>query len=279
MVPGRTYYEILNLPEGASKAQIKKSYRKLVKLYHPDVTDDPNAHEKYLEINQAYEALLDPQPKHKPSSSGPSSKARKWNRYKRESRKKYAQRQAKKAKEIELFYESLRKGWRRNWIRMNLLVGVLVSVFTIADQLSEPTQRIIAITSLKNYSSEAHINTEEGAFTVIEKEKHSSIRSKTEFVLFESKYLKQGLFVAYIHEGVTFYQRVSYSPIGPSFYWGYKIVLFVSLIPLFFYLVFRKNTGWFVFFHYLTLIVTTPWLIYFMVQYPTIIQALKFGMI
>lgn len=153
------------------------------------------------------------------------------------------------------------------------------SVFTIADQLSEPTQRIIPITSLKNYSSAAQINTKEGAFTVIEKEKHSSIRSKTEFVLFESKYLKQGLFVAYIHEGVTFYQRVSYSPIGPSFYWGYKIVLFVSLIPLFFYLVFRKNTGWFVFFHYLTLIVTTPWLIYFMVQYPTIIQALKFGMI
>ena len=278
-MPGRTYYEILNLPEGATKAQIKKSYRKLVKLYHPDVSNDPNAHEKYLEINQAYEALLDPKPKHKGSSSGPSSKTSKWNRYKRESSKKYAQRQAKKAQEIELFYQSLRKGWRRNWIRINLLLGVLVSVFTIADQLSEPTQRIIAITSLKNYSSEAKINTEEGAFTVIEKEKHSSIRSKTELVLFESKYLKQGLFVAYIHEGVTFYQRVYYSPIGPSFYWGYQIVLFVSLIPLFFYLVFRKNTGWFVFFHYLTLIVTTPWLIYFMVQYPTIIQTLKFGMI
>ena len=278
-MPGRTYYGILNLPEGATKAQIKKSYRKLVKLYHPDVSNDPNAHEKYLEINQAYEALLDPKPKHKGSSSGPSSKTSKWNRYKRESSKKYAQRQAKKAQEIELFYQSLRKGWRRNWIRINLLLGVLVSVFTIADQLSEPTQRIIAITSLKNYSSEAQINTQEGAFTVIEKEKHSSIRSKTEFVLFESKYLKQGLFVAYIHEGVTFYQRVSYSPIGPSFYWGYQIVLFVSLIPLFFYLVFRKNTGWFVFFHYLTLIVTTPWLIYFMVQYPTIIHALKFGMI
>ena len=154
-----------------------------------------------------------------------------------------------------------------------------MSVFTIADQLAEPTQRIVAITSLKNYSAGAEINTEEGSFTVIEKEKHSSIRFKNELVLFESKYLKQGLFIAYMHEGVTFYQRVSYSPIGPSLYWGYKIVLFVSLIPLLFYLFFRKNTGWFVFFHYLTLIVTTPWLIYFMIQYPTIIHALKFGMI
>ena len=272
-MPGKTYYEILNLPEGATKGQIKKSYRKLVKLYHPDVTDDPNAHEKYLEINQAYEALLDPKPKYKPSSSRPSSKANKWNRYKRESRKKYAQRQAKKAQEIELFYQSLRKGWRRNWIRMNLLLGLLVSVFTIADQLSEPSQRIVAITGFKNYSSEAEIDTEEGTFTVIEKEKHSSIRSKTEFILFQSKYLKQGLFIAYVHKGVTFYQRVSYSPTGPSFYWGYRIVLFISLIPLFFYILFRKNTGWFVFFHYLTLIVTTPWLIYFMIQHSYIIQA------
>ena len=32
IVPGKTYYEILNLTEGANKAQIKKSYRKLVKL-------------------------------------------------------------------------------------------------------------------------------------------------------------------------------------------------------------------------------------------------------
>ena len=278
-MPGKTYYEILNLPEGASKAQIKKSYRKLVKLYHPDVTEDPNAHEKYLEINQAYGALLDPQPKRKTSSSGQSSKAQKWDRYKRDSRKRYAERQAQKAREIELFYKSLRSGWRRNWIRMNLLIGLLVSVSTIADQLSEPTQRIVAITSLKNYSAEAEIHTEEGSFTVIEKEKHSSLRAQSEFVLFESKYLKQGLFIAYIQEGITFYQRVSYSPIGPSFYWGYQIVLFVSLIPLFFYLVFRKNTGWFVFFHYLTLIVTTPWLIYFMIQYPTIIQVLKFGII
>ena len=278
-MPGKTYYEILNLPEGATKGQIKKSYRKLVKLYHPDVTDDPNAHEKYLEINQAYEALLDPQPNHKPRSSGPSSKAHKWNRYKRESRKKHAQRQAKKAQEIELFYQSLRKGWRRNWIRMNLLIGILVSIFTIADQLSEPSQRIVAITGFKNYSAEAEIDTEEGTFTVIEKEKHSSIRSKTEFILFESKYLKHGLFIEYVHKGVTFSQRISYSPSGPSFYWGYGIVLFISLIPMFFYIVFRKNTGWFVFFHYLTLIVTTPWLIYFMIQHPSIIQALKFGII
>ncbi len=276
---GKTYYEILNLPEGATKAQIKKSYRKLVKLYHPDVTDDPNAHEKYLEINQAYEALLDPQPRYKSSSSGPSSKARKWNKYKRESRIKYAKRQAKKAEEIELFYKSLRTGWRRNWIRINILIGILISTFTIADQRSDPTQRIVAITSLKNYSAEGEIHTEEGAFTVIEKEKHSSLRSKTEFVLFESKYLKQGLYITYVHEGLTFYQRLYYSPIGPSFYWGFKVVLFVSLIPLMFYLFFRKNTGWFVFFHYLTVIVTTPWLTYFMIQYPTIIQFLKFGMI
>ena len=79
---GKTYYEILNLPEGASKAEIKKSYRALVKLYHPDVTDDPKAHEKYLEINQAYEALTEPQKtKNKPNSHNSSTRENKWNKY------------------------------------------------------------------------------------------------------------------------------------------------------------------------------------------------------
>jgi hypothetical protein len=50
----------------------------------------------------------------------------------------------------------------------------------------------------------------------------------------------------------------------------------VSMLPLIFYLFFRKNNGWFVFFHYTILIVTTPWLIYFIVEHPEMIDVLKF---
>lgn len=55
----KNYYEILGLDKKASEADIKKAYRKLVRQYHPDVSDDPNADSKMGEINNAYETLKD----------------------------------------------------------------------------------------------------------------------------------------------------------------------------------------------------------------------------
>ncbi|XID74511.1 DnaJ C-terminal domain-containing protein [Alkanindiges sp. WGS2144] len=55
----KNYYEILGLTRGASTDDIKKSYRKLVRKYHPDVSKESNAAEKMQEINLAYETLTD----------------------------------------------------------------------------------------------------------------------------------------------------------------------------------------------------------------------------
>lgn len=61
-MPGKDYYEILGVPRDASLEDIKKAYRRLAKQYHPDVNkDDPQANEKFKEINEAYEVLSDPQ--------------------------------------------------------------------------------------------------------------------------------------------------------------------------------------------------------------------------
>ena len=55
-----THYEVLELPENASTADIRRAYRRLVLLTHPDRTLDPAAHARYLAINAAYEVLADP---------------------------------------------------------------------------------------------------------------------------------------------------------------------------------------------------------------------------
>ncbi len=56
----RDYYEILDISEDASQAEIKSSYRKLAKKYHPDLNQgDEEAQERFKEINQAYEVLGD----------------------------------------------------------------------------------------------------------------------------------------------------------------------------------------------------------------------------
>ncbi len=55
-----THYEALELPENASAADIRRAYRRLVLLTHPDRTPDPAAHARYLDVNAAYEVLSDP---------------------------------------------------------------------------------------------------------------------------------------------------------------------------------------------------------------------------
>lgn len=64
MAEKRDYYEVLGIEKGADGDQIKKAYRKMAKKYHPDINkDNPQAEEKFKEVNEAYEILSDPQKK------------------------------------------------------------------------------------------------------------------------------------------------------------------------------------------------------------------------
>lgn len=56
-------YGYLNLDIHATQEEIKQSYRQLAKKYHPDVSTDPNAQEKFLKIQRAYQVLSDPKRK------------------------------------------------------------------------------------------------------------------------------------------------------------------------------------------------------------------------
>jgi len=58
----RDYYDVLGVQKGASKDEIKKGYRKLAVLYHPDKNPgDKQAEEKFKEATEAYEVLADDQ--------------------------------------------------------------------------------------------------------------------------------------------------------------------------------------------------------------------------
>lgn len=59
---GKDYYRILEVTPDASEEQIKKSYRKLVKKYHPDQhPDDQEAARHFRDISEAYNVLSDHQ--------------------------------------------------------------------------------------------------------------------------------------------------------------------------------------------------------------------------
>ncbi|HCK66634.1 MAG TPA: molecular chaperone DnaJ, partial [Anaerolineae bacterium] len=55
----RDYYETLGVNRNASDDEIKAAFRKLARQYHPDVNKEPDAEEKFKEVNEAYGVLSD----------------------------------------------------------------------------------------------------------------------------------------------------------------------------------------------------------------------------
>ncbi len=58
----RCYYDVLGVNRGADKAEVKVAFRRLAKECHPDTCGgDPDAEQRFKEVNEAYEALKNPQ--------------------------------------------------------------------------------------------------------------------------------------------------------------------------------------------------------------------------
>ena len=57
----KDYYQVMGVARDASQDAIKRAYRKLARKFHPDVSKEANAEDKFKELQEAYEVLKDPQ--------------------------------------------------------------------------------------------------------------------------------------------------------------------------------------------------------------------------
>ncbi|PIB36091.1 hypothetical protein BFP72_12145 [Reichenbachiella sp. 5M10] len=99
------YLDILELQPGATTQEVKSAYRRLSKRYHPDISKDPNAKEKFIEITEAYQFLtqVGPTPHHEPITYNYNPEADEY-----EARRRQARARAKqKAREAERLQQEL----------------------------------------------------------------------------------------------------------------------------------------------------------------------------
>jgi len=64
------FYEILGLNKGATIDEVKKAYRQMARKYHPDVSKESGAEDRFKKINEAYQILSNPQKKQAYDSLG-----------------------------------------------------------------------------------------------------------------------------------------------------------------------------------------------------------------
>ena len=57
----KDYYEVMGVPRAATPDEVKRAYRKLARKFHPDVSKEKNAEERFKELQEAYEVLKDPE--------------------------------------------------------------------------------------------------------------------------------------------------------------------------------------------------------------------------
>jgi curved DNA-binding protein CbpA len=67
------YYSVLGIPKGSKIEEIKKAYRRKAKEFHPDRNKSANAQEKFIEISEAYEVLVNGKPSIKKFPISPKS--------------------------------------------------------------------------------------------------------------------------------------------------------------------------------------------------------------
>ncbi|MCO4814965.1 MAG: J domain-containing protein [Flavobacteriales bacterium] len=134
------YYKLLGLTPSASDQEVKKVFRKLAMRYHPDRNPDPQAHELFILLTEAYDVILD---KNYNTRSSKTKKAEKTTEEREKeniermqtARKRYQEQARKEQLENDRFFHSMTTGRKWRNFRLIAIAGAIISILLTADLL------------------------------------------------------------------------------------------------------------------------------------------------
>lgn len=266
------YYKLFGLSETATQADIKKRYRQLAMLYHPDKHGGNDR--KFVEIKEAYEYLTGkrtishPQHTHTYSPTRSSSQARQQSQEERIKQAKQRQRDTiyKEHIENERYFQSLISGNRWRTIRISAIAGALIT-FILLVELFLPYRyekdQIIAydnyeIGAMESGSSVKKFYLESGRNFYI-KDLHPIIyQSDPEILLVKSSIFHNDTGVLSFYNTQELFHPIQYNLGAHSL-----LLIPFFLFPLFIRL-FKRKTHTFTLFYFLSLYLSTPLIAYYL---------------
>lgn len=273
------YYKLLGSSPTDSDAEIRRKFRKMALLYHPDKNPSPQAKEQFIALNEAYETIVSHRKNGPLKSSSQRGRKQTPNEERmQEAKKRYYEQMAREREENENYFARLFKGYRWRAIRISMYTGIVLSIALIAEwflpfhyEKDEITHYGLEISSLRD------------------DEKLSLLKTKRDHYFWVTQF-KPGWIedsrVVNIQQTWIFYQPINLilqtSPNGQLIpvqltFQSFKVlVLLLFLLPSAAF-IFRRKTSWYTVLYYLSLVLSPTVMILFLVQNNHLFHFLTLG--
>ncbi len=275
----KRYYDILGLPETATPGEVRKKYRSLAMRLHPDKNPSKEAQNQFIKITEAYDIVLGKKEEPLQRKKAATAKSTQEDRIK-EARKRYEDQLRKEAIENERYYQSLIHGKHWKLIKLNALIGCVLSLLLICDHFLPPVyeeDRIEAY-SLDVYRSVGGksislIKTAEGKKIWLENVNYTLYAYFPEIYIERSRIFRDPTHV--ISKQKT--KNVSFKAYY-TFYAATVPTVMIFLIPLF-TLLYKRRTVFFTLFWHLSIYLSGAGILFFLITNNHWLHLLTFGWI
>ncbi len=251
----KIYLDLFNLNENASKNDIKKRFRELAKIYHPDHNKQINSHDLFLKIREAYDYLI----------NNDISQNKKINYYKEFNLEKERFDKIKKAKdnlnkyhkkrqiqienEIKKYFNSL------HWKIFKIIsyISILITILTIFDGFLKPTKIRTIVNEISEeyngYNSEKIIlfRTNNNDKIFINHSIQNFIKNNDSIIIYKSKIFKKPYYI-FINENTL---KIKYDNFKNTKY--YNLIISLFLIIPFIMLLYKERNLFYIFISKITL--------------------------